>query len=97
MNPIYRDDIVLAMELKAWGAQWKYIGRGLGFNHESLRRAVKKAEREGYAATRVRGTDWGAINARSPEEGFGDGSCSSPWDGADILAACLGVKTSCQN
>ena len=97
MNIIYRDDIVLAMELRTWGAQWKQIGRGLGFNPEALRRAVQRAERGGYAATRVRGTDWGFIDTGSPEKGSESSSGSFAWDGGDVLAACLGVKASCQN
>jgi len=97
VNPIYRDDIVLAMELRTWGAQWKQIGRGLGFSHEALRRAVQRAERGGYAATTLRGTDWGIADTGSPEAGSNSSSRSFAWDGGDVLAACLGVKASCQN
>jgi hypothetical protein len=88
---IYRDDIIVAMELRAWGAEWKQIGRAFGCHHESLRRAVQRAERGGYAATTVRGTDWGTADTGGPQGGFEQGSSAFAWDGRDVLAACLGV------
>lgn len=90
LKRIYRDDIALAMELRTWGAEWKQIGRGLGFNHESIRKAVQRAERGGYAATSVRGTDHGTADTGSAQGGSEQGAGSPAWDGGEILAACLG-------
>jgi len=89
---IYRDDIALAMELRTWGAEWKQIGRGLGYHHESIRRAVQRGERCGYAATTARGTDQGAIDIGAETGSVGESPAAFAWAGRDILAACLGAQ-----
>ena len=47
---IHREEIAFAMELRAWGASWKSIGRGLGLHPDSIRKAVQLAEIKGYKA-----------------------------------------------
>ena len=89
---IYRDDIALAMKLRTWGAEWKQIGRGLGYHHESIRRAVQRAERCGYAATTVRGTEFPAIDVGAETGGAGESHTAFAWAGRDVLAACLGAQ-----
>jgi len=89
---IYRDDIALAMELRTWGAEWKQIGRGLGYHYESIRRAVRVAERGGYEATTVRGNYQGSIDTEGEAGGVGESPAAFAWAGRDVLAACLGAQ-----
>lgn len=44
-----RNELALAYELRAAGVAWKLIGYGLGCGEDALRKACRKAEREGIA------------------------------------------------
>ena len=45
---VYREEVALAVELRAWGAGWKAIGRGLGLHPDTISKAVRRAESKGY-------------------------------------------------
>ena len=47
---LFRTEIALAMELRLEGCQWQYIASGLGVNRQTLQRAVKYAEINGWPA-----------------------------------------------